>query len=280
MKLADSIFRYGVDQHRGAPVDGDFSRFTAAQMRLINAAVCIEATNVADYIDETLIGKSVMEIWDVPSVMPPFDWTWFEWRVRDEFQTRAGVMLSGWDAHPDDERRHVDGWMYLSRADRKRPVYVGNFRFDVDRKTGAYIDGSTSCPDDDAAEAAAYSATAVIATAIGFMHCKNVKREPVELPAKQARAFERRHKRAPFRFHTLQIDPMKEVLETEGGVSHNGLKKALHICRGHFATYTPEKPLFGKVTGTFWKPAHVRGSAKAGIVGKAYAVNAPRGGRS
>lgn len=69
---------------------------------------------------------------------------------------------------------------------------------------------------------------------------------------------------------------MKAVLRTEGGIEQNGLKKALHICRGHFATYTDEKPLFGHFTGTVWKPSHVRGNVTEGIVSKDYRVHAPK----
>jgi hypothetical protein len=34
----------------------------------------------------------------------------------------------------------------------------------------------------------------------------------------------------------------------------------MHMVRGHFSHYTEEKPLFGKYAGTFWIPAHIRGS--------------------
>jgi hypothetical protein len=72
---------------------------------------------------------------------------------------------------------------------------------------------------------------------------------------------------------------MKKVLETEGDIKHNGLKKALHLCRGHFAHYTPEKGFLGRPLSeplTIWKPAHVRGSASEGIVTKDYKVKAPK----
>jgi len=72
----------------------------------------------------------------------------------------------------------------------------------------------------------------------------------------------------------LEIDPMKEVLRTEGQVATVGLQKALHICRGHFKTYD-EKPLFGRLKGTFWWPQTLRGSANQGVVLKDYAVKAP-----
>ena len=68
---------------------------------------------------------------------------------------------------------------------------------------------------------------------------------------------------------------MKRVLETEGGIKQNGFKKALHICRGHFATYTPEKGMMGRKLEepvTVWKRAHVRGDVEHGIAAKSYKV--------
>lgn len=111
--------------------------------------------------------------------------------------------------------------------------------------------------------------------AISFMHCKNVTIRPFEPDASLNREREK-HGLQPFvRYHTIDIEPMKRVLRTEGQAETVGLKKALHICRGHFATYTEDRPLFGKVAGTFWVPAHVRGSAKEGVVVSDYRVGAP-----
>lgn len=107
-----------------------------------------------------------------------------------------------------------------------------------------------------------------------FMHCKNVKVKSNDPPQALSKAFQRRHGRPLVRYHTLEIQPMKKVLETEGEIGHNGLKKALHICRGHFANYSEERPLFGKVTGRFWIPAHTRGSLSEGAVVKDYKVKA------
>jgi hypothetical protein len=52
----------------------------------------------------------------------------------------------------------------------------------------------------------------------------------------------------------------------------------LHICRGHFKTFTEEARLFGKYTGTYWWPAHVRGSVDEGVVEKDYRVRLDGGG--
>lgn len=119
-----------------------------------------------------------------------------------------------------------------------------------------------------------FYASSILGLGLSFMHCKNVKQtEAVELAtAKNGERFHRQRKIPKYTFRTLEINPMKEVLRKEGNIEANGLKKALHICRGHFATYSPDHPLFGKYVGTFWKPDHVRGSEEYGKVVKNYAV--------
>lgn len=117
--------------------------------------------------------------------------------------------------------------------------------------------------------------------ASSFMHCRNVRLMKDEPPPRLSRRHERKHGFPLTARYTLLIDPMRKVLEREGEASGGGLPKALHICRGHFKTYTEEKPLFGKRTGTYWWPQTVRGAKKHGEVVKDYAVKAPRsaGGR-
>ena len=116
------------------------------------------------------------------------------------------------------------------------------------------------------------------ALTLAFMNCKNVVRAAVE-PDRKLNATREKHGLRPFvRYNTINIDPMKTVLRAEGGVETSGLKKALHICRGHFARYTEEKPLFGKVAGTFWVPPHAKGTYKQGVVKSDYKVAAPNGG--
>jgi hypothetical protein len=109
--------------------------------------------------------------------------------------------------------------------------------------------------------------------AMSFMNCKNVTLEAHERDPLVNRE-RRRHGRKPFlRYHTINIEPMKAVLRTEGNVESEGLRRALHICRGHFATYTADKPLFGRTVGTVWRPSHVRGHASEGVVVSDYNVD-------
>lgn len=112
---------------------------------------------------------------------------------------------------------------------------------------------------------------------ISFLHCKNVTLQQMSTPApKQPRPTSAKSKKRGkpatprITYHILDIEPMKQVLKTEGHIEQYGLKKALHICRGHFAHYESGKGLFGKYHGTYWIPQHLRGSPEQGIRIKDY----------
>lgn len=111
----------------------------------------------------------------------------------------------------------------------------------------------------------------ILGLGLSFCHCKNVT--VTEQAQDRGERWHRRTKTPILKFHTLNIDPMKKIIRREGQSDQVGLAKALHICRGHFATYTPEHPLFGKYVGTYWRPDHVRGSIQAGAVVSDYNVN-------
>jgi hypothetical protein len=115
----------------------------------------------------------------------------------------------------------------------------------------------------------------VPALTISFLHCKNVKLIPDSPEPKLAKAYQKRHGRPLVRFHTLEIEPMKQTLRREGRSAQTGLRRALHICRGHFADYTEGRGLFGKHHGTYWIDSHVRGRVTEGVVVKDYSVDRP-----
>ncbi len=115
--------------------------------------------------------------------------------------------------------------------------------------------------------------------AMALMNCKNIILErqcPYDEALQKARV--RRGKLPFFDYHVLRIDPSKTRTKTIGGpMEHDSDPKRLHICRGHFKTYTTERPLFGRLTGTFWVPQHMRGDIDTGVVAKDYQVVMPRG---
>jgi hypothetical protein len=113
-----------------------------------------------------------------------------------------------------------------------------------------------------------------------LMHCKNVVVERKSKPPKLVKSFRRKHHGvAPALFHTVKIEPMKKIMRSAGGVGHLGIKKAMHIVRGNFATYNEEKPLFGnpKNVGRFFRASHVRGDAQIGEKQAGYELRSPKG---
>lgn len=110
--------------------------------------------------------------------------------------------------------------------------------------------------------------------ALNFYHCRNVVLETNELPTALIKARQRRKKPYFERTYTLNITSMKKVLTEEGGAPVNGIKKAFHLCRGHFRTYDENsKGMFGRYKGTFWVPAHTRGDDQVGKIEKHYTIN-------
>ncbi len=100
-----------------------------------------------------------------------------------------------------------------------------------------------------------------------LLHCRGVTAEPQE-PYKPRLPRGKRRKIPRVTFQRLQIgDPNIQRQPSEPTGDHGVAK---HLCRGSFAHYTPEAPLFGKYTGVFWRPAHIKGKAEHGIRGKEY----------
>lgn len=93
---------------------------------------------------------------------------------------------------------------------------------------------------------------------VSMINCSNVGLDD-EVPAypRPARRRLARKDKPLVTFKRLHIKPHKSHVASgehgEGGV-------AVHIVRGHFKTYTPERPLLGKHTGTYWWQPMLRGT--------------------
>lgn len=111
--------------------------------------------------------------------------------------------------------------------------------------------------------------------AVNFCHLKKSK---VTKPSAKRRREHYSHKidkSSSYDYKMLEIGGDQEIVDIKSIGSDYGGTKKLHICRGHFKTYTEDNPLFGQPgnTGQVWIPMHTRGSAKKGEVRKAYKVN-------
>ena len=110
---------------------------------------------------------------------------------------------------------------------------------------------------------------------LSFFHCKNVSTQEVQPAEKLSRAHLRRTGHELVRYHILNIAPLRKLLDKYGKTSPDDFRRALHICRGHFKTFSSDAPLLGRATGTYWWGPQVRGSYSEGLVLKDYRVEAP-----
>jgi len=107
---------------------------------------------------------------------------------------------------------------------------------------------------------------------MSFMNCKNVEIIQHKPPQKVTQKRLKRNKEPRTTYYTLEITPMKKVLETEGRIDEIGLQRALHICRGHFKDYSHSNGLFGKYKGRYWWNSAVKGTAQSGVIKKDYSI--------
>lgn len=112
--------------------------------------------------------------------------------------------------------------------------------------------------------------------ALGFCNCRNVTTAVQEPPPKLRKAVQRRRGIWLSSYHVIEINPVCKIARADPGFSTGPLsatRKALHLCRGSFKTYTQEAPLFGKHAGRFFFGQHMRGSRAHGERKASYVIN-------
>lgn len=103
-----------------------------------------------------------------------------------------------------------------------------------------------------------------------FANCKNIELEE-EPPRHTTKAVRRRHG-DPVRYRVIRL-PYTGRRRPDGRAEvDDGGAIPLHMVRGHFKTYTKDRPLFGRITGTYWWAHHLRGEEGAGVVHHEYEV--------
>lgn len=112
---------------------------------------------------------------------------------------------------------------------------------------------------------------------LALLNTKNVKQVEVKPNPKLSKKWQRKKGRPLTTYKTLHIHPMGAKRQTDETGKGTGISPSAHIMRGHFKTYTKEKPLFGSRVGTFWWASQVRGSKDEGVVEKTYEVHPPKG---
>jgi hypothetical protein len=106
-----------------------------------------------------------------------------------------------------------------------------------------------------------------------LLHVRNTVALPHSHPERLQRS-RQRHGREPFRdFHTLHVVTPRQARDFAAGKPLT-LDRSMpaHTVHGHYVRYSAERPMLGKPwgVGTFWVPAHTRGSKAVGQADKDY----------
>jgi hypothetical protein len=208
--------------------------------------------------------------------IPPFDNVWIEFNI----DLLKAPMRIG--AHFKRATPIVWEMTAVVRvASNRKPTYIPATTMVEFAEDGSLVDKHTVMPEgmdeglEDSIQGLVQVTSAVTITGFMFSHCKNV--ELVErLPKRHEQREAKRRNEAFLKYREIVIDPgkTKQVAVGSGSSSQDHPVRALHIARGNFATYTADRPLFGKYVGTYWRPAHVRGNADVGTVKSTYRVKA------
>jgi hypothetical protein len=275
-----------------------------APLNALEGIPVIAADDVALYLNS--IQKHGMEVSDlVASMAPPFDQFFIEFqRVPNRFG------LYAWGAHftATSNKEEIERFLHRRLLDKELPRWVFKILVYMERQKGkpfgpvaAFLcglaeDGTWFKVRDgrpywvgwmvemspEVSKEATQSWGDQVAPllfpalmAISFMHCKNVALKAVVPSEKLSRSYRKRHGRPLVSYGELRIDPIRKVLEQQRQGVGGSLRKALHLCSGHFKTFTADAPLMGHATGTyFWAP-RIRGAESAGVSLKDYRVQAP-----
>lgn len=267
---------------------------TVAQVESGAAPVYVDINNVAKYYYEQVgEGGEISEI--APIIMPPFHtsvFSYFPKILQSFFSGKVWIVVNVGDPSLVDHIQFYEidqdsvyaAVKFSIYAGASAPeLYVSEETMLVDRR-GERLSRKThfDCADwlrsregfDPLATSYLMQEIVyVVKLAISFMHCKNI--DLLDKPTtRQYRRMMKRKKQPIIQYKTLNIEAFKEQVRYESKQSgENEIKRALHICRGHFATYTEDSPLFGKYVGTYWKPMHARGSSALGEVRKNYSID-------
>ena len=224
---------------------------------------------------------------DFGALRIPYPSTWMEWHASSagaEKKYASFMAAKLTERRVDDD--HIAILVELFNLDRHGAVKDQGFRSAiVTDNNGVFVNfgHEVKYPDlpvseklagasDDHLWAVFQESMIPVFFAINLMNCKNIQVQdgvPIRVPRK---LHKKTGQKKPLRQSTIVLPGMSGG-STGGSAGDEGVM-ARHRVRGHFKTFTDEKPLLGKHTGTYWWGWQVRGNAKNGTVISDYKVSA------
>lgn len=208
-------------------------------------------------------------------VKPPYPIMWMEWfsrTIHNDATTERnyGCLVTTEDLAKPPGYKDCDFCMYLFIKDPKTGLLASMeiiWLYNIDKM--GYISLARFGP--LSGEALSEQETDYVThvanhclTALALINCKNVKTES-KGAITLARSGTEKRRGIPARkvkYHTIILPG--GGTESDGRGGHRAT--AIHRVRGHFKTFTAERPLLGQHVGTYWWGWQVRGNAEKGIV--------------
>ena len=114
---------------------------------------------------------------------------------------------------------------------------------------------------------------------MSLLNCNNIVEQQIAPPPLNRAARRRGETAPPYRYHILKVRPFGSRKERDL-ITDNGQLMPLHWVKGHFKSYTPERPLLGRFSGRFWFQPHLAGRDTERIVAKSYQVTTSESNRT
>lgn len=238
----------------------------------------INADNIVEYISNSVDGKKPFDAMDMlPSITPPFHSVFIQYNAGG---IERGCLINRQDTDQNEARWRIVGNIYSDQVSLDYAhigqletllTYDGFLFPDWKNKTRLGYVYPYSL-DGDEPDMHLWGIFIASLWTLAFMNCKNTVLEPVEPNAQEQKRRAKHGKLPLMRYHVLKIKPFGGRSDSEGqGGTH--ASPALHIRRGHFATYTDAAPLFGKYVGTYWKDQMLVGRKSDRVVVKDYEMD-------
>lgn len=282
----------------------------AALRQVLASAVCIEASNVARYFDETYINDDRgADDWhnDLKCLAPPHRKFFIEWEHPNiPTASRMGVLFVACEAH---EAASVVSSLVYERGIGSTLEQIAAFRANVlckwiyitldflefeptpgiaTRLRGPFHVGTTSVAEDGTVlgyyfqigssiqrhESIQVAAAGLVGwTALSMLNCQNITTDEHHAPEAFQRSRVKNKKRPLVSYHTIRVDLSKTPRSIAADeLPGSGPSPRRHVKRGHMKDYRKNKGLFGKYKGVwYWGPQLV-GSATDGVVISDYEV--------
>lgn len=258
---------------------------------ILKKSVLVNCNNLSGYVDVAYINKTL----DTQPIKPPFDDMWLEMEgcIYSDLSMLDAIKVRKHGAHVTT---HIADYVYESMGkaidpSAKDAIIVEEF-LDVEEKgIGAIpiayffiLDSRGVCIDigtistknsnlDESFEQKVLYSSLKFMYMLSFFHAKGV-------PTKSVRCrLQPNKKKVNGKKQFIEIvEKVILVAPSKASASSKLTPKEAtrhirqHLCRGHFSRYTEENKLFGKHTGTFWIPSHVRGAKENGETKVSYAM--------